>query len=504
MKVVFVLFDSLRKKSIEEISTPNFKRLAEKSISFHKNYTGSLPCIPARRDIHTGTMHFLHRSWGPLEPFDLSFLKILREEKNTYSHLITDHDHYFSIGGGGYHNQFDSYEYFRGQSGEGSKAFIDFDMSKYVGDENDVNNNKYDNVLYAKNQPRRRNHICNRENFLLKEDDFPTVKCFNAAFEFIDYNKNADNWFLQLECFDPHEPFFAPERFRNACEIDESKPIADWFTVQGIIKDEDTTENLKKHYTASLQMCDEYLGRLLDRFDQYNLWKDTMLIVTTDHGILMGEHGVWGKNQSHFYEEISNIPLFVYHPDFTDQTGSGRMIVTQTPDLMPTILDSFEVDIPKHVTAHSLYPYFKGDSQETRTVVFGTFGGPMGITDGKHAYYRYPSNTKKDNVYEYTLSPQYMRRYFPMDVLKSMDVSREFTFSHGVKLPRYKVERSLKGFVDTEHALYDVTNDPEQKTQITNQSLIDYFEKELSQHLEQLDAPDEAYERFELKKVVIN
>ena len=43
-------------------------------------------------------------------------------------------------------------------------------------------------------------------------------------------------------------------------------------------------------------MCDAYFGRLLDYFDAHDLWRDTALILTTDHGFLLGEHDWWGKN----------------------------------------------------------------------------------------------------------------------------------------------------------------------------------------------------------------
>ena len=77
MKTVFLLFDSLNRLMLEPygsnyFETPNFLRLAEKSVTFDSHYVGSMPCMPARRDMHTGRHAFLHRSWGPLEPFDNS------------------------------------------------------------------------------------------------------------------------------------------------------------------------------------------------------------------------------------------------------------------------------------------------------------------------------------------------------------------------------------------------------------------------------------------------
>ena len=58
------------------------------------------------------------------------------------------------------------------------------------------------------------NYVINSE-FIKDEKDFPSVKCFQSGLDFLNINKDADNWFLQLETFDPHEPFFAPERFRE-------------------------------------------------------------------------------------------------------------------------------------------------------------------------------------------------------------------------------------------------------------------------------------------------
>ena len=81
MKTVFLLFDSLNRLMLQPyggdlVNTPNFQRLAKKSVTYNKHYVGSMPCMPARRDMQSGRLSFLHRSWGPLEPFDNSFLEI--------------------------------------------------------------------------------------------------------------------------------------------------------------------------------------------------------------------------------------------------------------------------------------------------------------------------------------------------------------------------------------------------------------------------------------------
>ena len=63
--------------------TPNFDRLAERAVTFDSHYVGSMPCMPARRDMQTGRLDFLHRSWGPLEPFDNSFPELLCRPAST-------------------------------------------------------------------------------------------------------------------------------------------------------------------------------------------------------------------------------------------------------------------------------------------------------------------------------------------------------------------------------------------------------------------------------------
>ena len=120
MKIVFVLLDSLNRNAMEPygsttVKTPNFSRFQQRAVTFDNHYVGSLPCMPARRDLHTGRSHFLHRSWGPLEPFDDSFPELLKQN-GTYSHLITDHHHYFADGGATYHQRYASWELVRGQA----------------------------------------------------------------------------------------------------------------------------------------------------------------------------------------------------------------------------------------------------------------------------------------------------------------------------------------------------------------------------------------------------
>ena len=114
-----VMYDSLSKRTLPiygdtQTDAPNFARLADKCTIFDNFYAGSMPCMPARRELHTGRYNFLHRSWGPLEPFDNSMPEILKKN-GVYTHLVSDHLHYWGDGGATYHSRYSSWECVRGQ-----------------------------------------------------------------------------------------------------------------------------------------------------------------------------------------------------------------------------------------------------------------------------------------------------------------------------------------------------------------------------------------------------
>lgn len=104
MRAIMVMYDSLRRDLLPcynedtPLDLPNFKRLAERSVVFDKSYVCSMPCMPARRELHTGRANFLHRSWGPIEPWDDSMPEIL-DKAGIHSRLATDHYHYIQDGG---------------------------------------------------------------------------------------------------------------------------------------------------------------------------------------------------------------------------------------------------------------------------------------------------------------------------------------------------------------------------------------------------------------------
>ena len=106
-------------------------------------------------------------------------------------------------------------------------------------------------------------------------------------------------------------------------------------------------------------MTDIHIGEILDVLDAYDMWKDTMVIFTTDHGFHLGEHGYMAKNYMAPYNEVFHIPLIICKPG----CGAARsQALTQNIDVMPTMLEYFGADQRLHYPLHgkSLMPVLTG------------------------------------------------------------------------------------------------------------------------------------------------
>jgi arylsulfatase A-like enzyme len=502
MRTVFVLLDSLNRHILgpyggTRVPTPNFDRLARRSITLDNHYVGSLPCMPARRDIHTGRLSFLHRSWGPLEPFDNSFAEILAGHR-VYSHLITDHCHYWEDGGATYHTRYDSHEFIRGQEGDRWKAMVQPHWER-------LRQMYHPEQFSTQARSYKRHNVVNRQ-FIRDEADFPSVQCFARAMEFLETNCGADNWLLQLETFDPHEPFHAPSRFKAPFDTGWNGPIRDWPRYGRVDELPEECAELRANYYAVVALCDFLLGKLLDTFDRYNLWRDTALVVTTDHGFLLGEHDFWAKNRMNLYQEIVHIPLFIYHPAHAAAADTRNASLTQTIDLAATFLDLFGVTAPPEMQGRSLLPVLAGRDRTPKGLLFGYFGGAVNVTDGRFTYHRYPRDLRAQDIFQYTLMPTHIFAPFTPEELAGASLAEPFPFTKGVPPLRIPVtERSPMydvygpgALLENETRLYDLVSDPGQKRSLHDPAQERRLADTMRRLMRENDAPREAYARVDL------
>jgi len=163
-------------------------------------------------------------------------------------------------------------------------------------------------------------------------------KVISPAIEWI--SKIQRKWFSWIHLFDPHQPYFPPPPF-----------------------DKNFAHDL---YSGEVAYVDMQLGILFDFMEKKNLFQNTIVIITSDHGEALGEKGE--KTHGYFaYNNTIHIPLIVYLP------GSKSIIVDENvchTDIFPTICHSLGYKIPSHIQGESLIPLIEGKKRKNKDIYF--------------------------------------------------------------------------------------------------------------------------------------
>ena len=484
MKAIMVMFDSLNRRYLpcygnDWVQAPAFDRLAEHSVIFDRSYVGSMPCMPARRELHTGRYNFLHRSWGPLEPFDDSMPTLLRQA-GIHTHLVSDHQHYWEDGGATYHQRYTTWGMHRGQEGDKWKACV--------------------GEVPPLNHDLRPQDKVNRK-YLTREEDQPQSKTFGEALEFLDTNHDADNWFLHIETFDPHEPFFAQQHYKDLYPDDYDGPEFDWPEYRRVDESDEEIARCRKNYASLVSMCSSNMAKVLDAMDRYGLWDDTLLIVNTDHGFLLAEHDWWAKCVMPFYNEIAHTPLFIWDPRHK-KAGERRQSLVQTIDLPATVLDYFGIDLPPDMQGVPLGETVASDQPVREAGLYGLFGAQVNVTDGRYVYMRGPADpSHNEPLYNYTLMPTHMRSLFFLEELRTAEMYPPLPFTKDTPVMRIQAMQPrnkdlLANVLGT--SLYDLQTDPGQEHPLDDPEIEAMMRAHLVRLMRENDAPAEQFERLGL------
>ena len=495
MKAVMVMFDSLNRHMLppygcDWVHAPNFQRLAKRTATFENSFVGSMPCMPARRDLHTGRYNFLHCPWGPLEPYDESMPEILKSN-GVYTHLVTDHYHYFEEGGSNYVTRYSSWQFARGQEGDPWNPTI-----------KDPTNIPRPNLARGEGDWSRGDWV-NRSQ-MQEESSQPQAKTFAMGLKFLEENHDEDNWFLQIETFDPHEPYFSSQNYKDLYDFDYDKVgDEDWPPYGGVPEKQRAWSKHYQHQNAALiSMCDHYLGQVLDAMDQHGLWQDTLLIVCTDHGFLLGEHDHWGKCSMPFWNEIANTPLFIWDPRCGVQ-AERRQALVQMIDFAPTLLEYFGQEIPETMQGRPLRDAIAEDKPVREAALFGMFGAHVNVTDGRYVYMRAGATEENTPLNEYTYGLSHMRKTYAPEELQETTLSEPFSFTKGCPIPRICRDKGgqLFGSGPNKYGtlLFDNESDYAQEQPLADVALESRMIELLIREMKAGDAPVEQYERLGLE-----
>jgi arylsulfatase A-like enzyme len=247
-------------------------------------------------------------------------------------------------------------------------------------------------------------------------------------------------------------------------------------------------------------MCDEHLGRVLAAMDEHDLWKDTMLIVCTDHGFLLAEHDWWGKNRMPLWNEIAHVPLFVWDPR-SAKAGERRRSIAQLIDFAPTLLRYFGCEPTADMTGRDLATVIERDEGGRGHAIWGIFGGQVNITDGRWVYMRGPVRADNAPLHEHTLMPTHLLHTFDVSELQDIRLAEPFSFTKGcrtMKVAARNVHRSVQHEYGT--LLYDIEKDYAQEHPVEDQEIERRMAEALAREIKLADAPPEQYERLGLAR----
>ncbi len=384
---ICILMDSLNRHFLPAynqtpVLTPNLERLAQRAVTFDRCFVGSMPCMPARRDLWTGNQEFLWRPWGSLEPWDEPLPRTLGRA-GVFTGLVSDHYHLWERGGENYHVDFDSWEFIRGHEND-----------PWIGGATPPAQAGKGQLL-----PRFRR---NRQRFI-HEEDWLAPRTFRQAGQWLrDNARSHERFFLLVDEFDPHEPFDCPEEHWRRYDPDWRGPTDFcWPTYGRNEYTEAEARHIRARYAGKVTLADRYLGQILDRMDDLNLWDNTVLAVMTDHGHFLGEHGWWGKPCCPQYRTIAHVPLFVHVPGVPGGTRSSALATHV--DVHATIMDSLGLEPPAPIDGVSLLPALRGSRQQVRdSVLFGWWGRRVNWTDGRQVYMRAPVTPTNEPLAFYT------------------------------------------------------------------------------------------------------
>jgi arylsulfatase A-like enzyme len=154
-------------------------------------------------------------------------------------------------------------------------------------------------------------------------------------------------------------------------EEEDEEPLTPWFDpAPGFINTEDDIDfaRLQSSYAAAVSFVDAGVDTLLGELERLGLGESCLVLLTSDHGQALGEHGVVGPHRPWLHDELIHLPLLLRLPPSLaldvgreEVKGSRVSALTQSVDVMPTLLESFGLPVPAGVQGRSLLPLARGD-----------------------------------------------------------------------------------------------------------------------------------------------
>ncbi len=395
MNVVVVVMDSLRADHVygSHARTAAWDRVGHQGVRFLNAHPEGMPTIPARRSIMSGRRVYPFRGWHewpglPPQPgwepvgIDGEMWTVTLRKAGWTTGYVTDNPHLLLPVHKRFRGKFDRVELVHGQvpgTRRGphrvSRRELDHHLPKALRG--------------TRAEPRMKAYLAwNRPG--RDEKDYNAAKVFRNGIDWIEWARTRQPFALVIDSFDAHEPWDAPRRLIDMYGDPNPhgvEPIQPFPTPAAKSSEVHLTQRLLRRmrqlYAAEVTMVDVWLGRFLDRLENLGLAGNTLLLLVSDHGVLLGEHGWVGKRYSEMHEELTHVPMAMRHPA-GKAAGRTSTYFASTHDVGPTVLSVLGVDAPHGMNGADLSPLFDGKppakKRSYRTASYNTY---VSASDGR-------------------------------------------------------------------------------------------------------------------------
>ena len=386
--VVVVMLDTLRPDSLGAgghpyCETPALDRLAAEGAFFTNAYAEYPITVPTRTALVAGIYTFTNRPWTPLQPYDLHIAEIFRDAGYDTA-AFTDSPFREVVN---MHRGFDEFREYptKLQAPDPEPPDVDERGAAFppgAEDEAALWHNCAGGFLSAFPQQHG-----GRIGIELLVDD---------AIDWLGRRDTTRPFFLWLDTFQPHEPWIPPPPWDTRYQAEgysgrflpmPAGPATDWMS-------DEELDHVRALYLGEVSYTDVHVGRLFDHLDRAGLAEDTIVVVLSDHGQPLGEHGTIRKFGVPLYDELAKITWIMRAPGLITP-GMRVDGLAQTPDFLPTMLELCGlVANPTKVWAAvagsstgldgvSVAPLLDGRADSVRdTAYIGAFGLRSGIRAG--------------------------------------------------------------------------------------------------------------------------
>ena len=443
--ILFISIDDFRPKISSygetKMITPNIDKLASEGLQFNNAYTNIAVCGASRASLMTGIRPSLNR----FNDFSTR-AQVDTPQAISLNQLFMDNG-YETISYGKIYHHSDDFQQHWSEKDKG-QIQSDFQDPKSIERVNNAEKGEYGNKNltyeypdvddYAYNDGKITKKAVNKLK-LLKETNQPffmAVGYVSPPLPFIQPKKYWDMYdhdSIQLadNSYQPeNSPFIAIEAQHNSAEL--RKNYLD-IPAQGKL-DDDLARNLIHGYYASVSYMDALIGELIKELDDLGLRDNTTIILWSDHGYFLGEHGFWCKHST--FHEAVKIPFIMSSPGYAKNQITDSF--TELVDVYPTLCELANITPPTYIHGKSLTPVLKNPSIQLKDEIYTRYKQGEAVIDANYSYTEfYRGKTYVGN----------MMYDMKTDLKQNIDISKTPANAKLVKMYSQKL-KVMRDFVD--------------------------------------------------------